>query len=63
MNDIQNLLDLSARLSNNGKHDDAEKMYHQIRQLRGNNPPPCFGDDDCSTMMLSMCPWRMDCGK
>jgi len=59
--DIQNLLDKSSKLSNNGKN--VGELYNQIRKLKGSDPPPCFGDDDCSTIMLSMCPWRMDCGE
>ena len=62
-NNIQNLLDKSAKLSNRGDNIGAKKLHEQIRQLRGNDPPCCFGDDDCSTMMLVQCPWRMDCGE
>ena len=60
-NHIQNLLDESARLCNNGRQEEAEKLYDKIRKLRGNDAPICFGWDDCSTMMLVQCPWRMDC--
>jgi len=55
---LQDLLDQEADLAN--------KLYaiHQrIKQLRGTTPPPCHGDDDCSTLMLSTCPWRIDCGE
>lgn len=24
--------------------------------------PVCFGQDDCSTYMLSRCPWSKECG-
>lgn len=33
-----------------------------IRKHRGDEPPVCFGLDDCSTNFLSKCPWRFDCG-
>lgn len=39
------------------------ELLLRIRELRGDKTPPCFGYDDCSTMALSMCPWRMDCGE
>lgn len=36
-------------------------MHKQIECLRG-PAPSCYGEDDCSTAMLSTCPWRMTCG-
>ena len=57
MIDLQQLLDEEAQLAN--------KRYavHQlIKQQRGNDPPVCWGEDDCSTLILMRCPWRIDCG-
>lgn len=54
---IQELLDKEAKLSN-----ERYEVINQIKQLRGDTPPVCFGEDDCSTSILSRCPWRMDCG-
>lgn len=56
-NTIQVLLDTQAELSNQ-----IFAVEKAIRRLRGVIPPDCFGEDDCSTMFLSICPWRMDCG-
>jgi hypothetical protein len=65
MTKLQDLLDEEARLANNG-HDDSEerKQIHTIIRLKRSEfpQPHCFGEDDCSTLMLSRCPWRMDCG-
>jgi hypothetical protein len=36
-------------------------LHRQIECLRG-PAPSCYGEDDCSTMILSTCPWRMTCG-
>jgi hypothetical protein len=64
MTHIQELLDLQANLSNEGKKHSDE--YHNvcitIKELRGTQPPFCWGQDDCSTLILSQCPWRIDCG-
>lgn len=63
--EIQNLLNEEAWLSNTGQGDSPEraKLHTLIRLMRSDLPEPdCFGQDDCSTLMLSMCPWRMDCG-
>lgn len=57
MNNIQDLLDLSARLGNEKLAIDA-----RIKELRGDNPPPCWGQDDCGVYILARCPWRIDCG-
>lgn len=64
MSELQALLDQEAQLSNEGRGDSEErKKIHTIIRLQRQTPPPfCFGDDDCSTHILSMCPWRMDCG-
>lgn len=61
---IQELLDQEAWLSNNGKGDSEErrKIHTMIRLQRQLPAPVCFGYDDCSTHILSRCPWRMDCG-
>lgn len=65
MTTIQELLDKEAELSNTGYGDSNERkeIHKTIRIMRkGRHQPLCFGQDDCSTMMLSVCPWRMDCG-
>jgi hypothetical protein len=63
MSRIQELLDKEAQLSNNGQDNDFRKIVLiEIKQLRGNEPPACWGEDDCSTNMLMRCPWRIDCG-
>ena len=64
MSEIQELLDQEARLSNEGKGDSEErqKIHTMIRIMRKSPAPFCFGEDDCSTTILSLCPWRMDCG-
>lgn len=65
MSEMQDLLNLEAMYANNGQGDseDRLKIHTLIRLKRDNkNRPPCFGEDDCSTLMLSTCPWRMDCG-
>lgn len=63
MSHIQELLDKEAELSNRGQNNEFRWMIHaEIKQLRGNEPPVCHGDDDCSTNMLMRCPWRIDCG-
>lgn len=65
MNRIQELLNEEAKMSNNGmdkEHPFRKIILTEIRQLRGITPPPCFGEDDCSTNMLARCAWRMDCG-
>lgn len=62
--ELQALLDREAELSNTGQGDSEERTkIHTIIRLQRQSPPPvCFGDDDCSSLMLSMCPWRIDCG-
>ena len=62
---IQELLNEEARLSNEGKADSSERqqLLTVIRLMRDEQKRPiCFGEDDCSTHFLSICPWRMDCG-
>jgi hypothetical protein len=61
---IQELLNQEAILSNEGKADSEERkqIHTMIRLERANPPPTCFGYDDCSTSVLSQCPWRIDCG-
>lgn len=65
MTHLQNLLDQEANLSNEGKSDSMERqqILTAIRLMRGESPPICFGHDDCSTSILSQCPWRFDCGE
>ena len=62
---IQQLLNEEARLSNEGKADSSErqKLLTVIRLMREQPAPVCFGEDDCSTSILSRCPWRIDCGE
>lgn len=63
--DMQTLLDVEAQLSNKFG-DDAKEQIELIEKVIRNNRgecPTCFGQDDCSTQFLSMCPWRFDCGK
>lgn len=65
MTKMQDLLNKEARLSNAGKGDSVERQetLTLIRLQRDEAyRPSCFGEDDCSTQMLSTCPWRMDCG-
>lgn len=63
MSRIQDLLDKEAVLSNRGQNNEFRLMIHaEIKQLRGSESPPCWGEDDCSTDVLMRCPWRIDCG-
>jgi hypothetical protein len=65
MTSMQDLLNREAVLSNIGKGDSVERqeLLTMIRLKRDEQyRPGCFGEDDCSTQMLSTCPWRMDCG-
>jgi hypothetical protein len=61
---IQQLLDQECALANEGKgqHEFRTIILAEIRQRRGTEAPVCFGEDDCSSLILSQCPWRMDCG-
>ena len=61
---IQELLDKEAQLSNEGHGKSEFRMIilEEIKSRRGSDAPPCWGEDDCSTMMLVRCPWRIDCG-
>ena len=56
MSEIQVLLDKEANLANR-----RDLVHKQIKVLRGTQPPVCWGNDDCSTQILSTCPWRIDC--
>ena len=60
---MQAMLDEQARLSNEGKKETAEyqAVIRFIKDNRFHPAPLCWGDDDCSTHILSMCPWRIDC--
>ena len=65
MSEIQDLLNQEANLSNAGQGNSDERMrIHTLIRLKRDEQykPPCFGEDDCSTLMLSTCPWRIDCG-
>lgn len=65
MTELQDLLNREAQLSNSGQGDclERQQLLTMIRIKRDeSNRPICFGEDDCSTNMLSRCPWRMDCG-
>ena len=53
---IQELLNKEAGLSNRRYH-----ILKQIKATRGTEPPVCWGNDDCSTTIMSQCPWRIDC--
>ena len=57
MNQLQQILDAEAKASD--AHYYIKKV---IKELRGDEPPVCWGEDDCSTEILSRCPWRIDCG-
>lgn len=61
---LQDLLNHEAYLSNNGQGNSEErKAIHTIIRLKREGPAPfCLGHDDCSTLALSCCSWRMDCG-
>jgi len=56
MNRTQELLDKEASLGNRRL-----LVHKQIKIARGDEPRPCWGLDDCSTLMLIHCPWRIDC--
>ena len=61
---MQDLLNQEAFYSNNGQETSDERMQiHTLIRLKRDDQfkPPCFGEDDCSTLILSSCPWRMDC--
>jgi hypothetical protein len=62
---LQQLLDQEAELSNTGQRDSPErkKILTAIVLMRDESyRPVCYGEDDCSTLMLSQCAWRMTCG-
>lgn len=66
MIEVQDLLDREAKLSNAGAGNSPERqeLLTMIRLRRDDTKrPTCFGLDDCSTMLLMRCPWRMDCGE
>jgi len=56
MSTVQELLDKEANLANRRYH-----ILQQIKAERGTEPPRCWGMDDCSTQIMSTCPWRIDC--
>ena len=62
---IQGLLDKDAQLGNDGlpaSHPFRQIIHVELKQLRGEHAPSCWGEDDCSTSLLVRCPWRIDCG-
>ena len=60
---MQDLLNQEATLCNTGHGKSEERQQvHTLIRLKRTDRPPCFGEDDCSTLMLSTCPWRIDCG-
>jgi hypothetical protein len=69
MTDIQTLLNQEALLANTGMSDSEQrKQIHTMIRLKrvaadgSSETPWCFGQDDCTTLVLSQCPWRIDCG-
>ena len=56
MNVTQELLNQEASLGNL-----RDAVHREIKILRGTQPPRCWGNDDCSTNIMSQCPWRIDC--
>ena len=56
MTKIQTLLNKEAGLSNRRYY-----VLQEIKATRGTQPPQCWGMDDCSTTIMSQCPWRIDC--
>jgi hypothetical protein len=65
MSRVQELLDQEAKMSNEGmdrNHPFRKIIHEEIKVLRGTEAPVCYGEDDCSTSILSRCPWRIDCG-
>lgn len=62
--ELQKLLDERNTLSNDNLMKSKVKAIDDtIKSLRSNNPPSCWGEDDCSTYFLIHCPWSIDCGK
>jgi len=59
MKTIQELLNQEAKTNSD---DERIVLHEQIKQMRGTSPPVCHGEDDCSSIMLCQCPWRIDCG-
>ena len=61
---LQDLVCQYNRASNADNTDDVKlrDLKSHIVALRGDTPPCCFGEDDCSTTMLIGCSWSMDCG-
>lgn len=59
---MQAALDLEAALGNAKLYRDRDQVRVMIKEHRGDNAPRCHGQDDCSTMCLITCPWRIDCG-
>jgi hypothetical protein len=70
---LQMLLDVEATLLNLTWKAPASPLKADLENLRARvitcilanrvNRPPCHGEDDCSSLCLSVCPWRIDCGE
>ncbi len=60
---LQELLDREANASNSGNIEERNRLRGLIIEKRGLTAPPCWGQDDCSTMTMVRCPWRIDCGE
>jgi hypothetical protein len=60
---MQELLDEEAILGYRGNKTTMEerKAIHVLIKLARDNPPACWGQDDCSSRALATCPWRIDC--
>jgi hypothetical protein len=69
LSEIQDLLNQEALLANTGmgNSEERQQIHTLIRLMRvaadgSSESPWCFGHDDCTTLVLSTCPWRIDCG-
>lgn len=63
ISELQKYLDEHASLKNNfPESEEIHFIEAKIKELRGTESPICWGEDDCSTLMLMHCPWRIDCG-
>jgi hypothetical protein len=65
MTTLQQLLDQEAELSNAGQGggEQRKQILTAIILMRDeSHRPVCYGQDDCSTRVLSQCAWRMSCG-
>lgn len=58
---IQDLLNQQAYASDSGDQESLKSLEIMIKLARGETAPACWHHDDCSTSILSQCPWRIDC--